>query len=124
MTRNIKASHYRENLFPHSALSKMIGKPTYTDILNLHREVSANLASVPSTLGGGQFGHMGLALKDATYKRMYSVQVSYIRPTDPGRFIPGNRTGVDLSAAKQEHEDLVADFMEINVLERTIISQL
>ena len=124
MSRTIKESHYRENLFPHAELSKVVGKPTYTDILNLRREISANLASVPSTLGGGQYGHMGLALKDETYKRMYSVNDSYIRPADPGKFSPGNLTGAELANAKQDHEDLVHDFLEVNVLERTIINQL
>ena len=124
MSRTIKASHYRENLFPHAELSKVVGKPTYTDILNLRREISANLASVPSTLGGGQYGHMGLALKDETYKRMCSVSDSYIRPADPGKFRPGDLTGAELTHAKQEHEELVHDFLEVNVLERTIINQL
>ena len=124
MPRTIKASHYRENLFPHAELSKVVGKPTYTDILNLRREISANLASVPSTLGGGQFGHMGLALSDDTYKRLCSSTESYIRPTDPGRFSPNNLTGAELTTAKQDHDDLVQDFLEVNVLERTIINQL
>ena len=101
-----------------------MGKPTYTDILNLRREISAKLASVPSTLGGGQYGHMGLALNDDTYKRMCSGTESYIRPTDPGRFSPNNLTGAELTTAKQDHEDLVQDFLEVNVLERTIINQL
>ena len=124
MPRTIKASHYRENLFPHTNLTKVVGKPTYADVLNLRREISANLASVPSTLGGGQYGHMGLALKDETYKRMCSVSVSYIRPTDPGPFSPTNLTGADLATAKQDHENLFHDFLEVNVLERTIINQL
>ena len=124
MTRSINASHYRDNLFPHSELSKIVGKPTYSDILTLRREVSANLASVPSTLGGGQFGHMGLALSDAAYKRLCSATTAYIRPTDPGNFIPGELTGTELVHAKQDHEDLVSDFLEVNVLERTVINQL
>ena len=124
MTRSIKASHYRENLFPHSELSKIVGKPTYSDILTLRREVSANLASVPSTLGGGQFGHIGLALSDSAYKRLCSATVAYVRPTDPGKFIPGEFTGTELVHAKQDHEDLIYDFLEVNVLERTIINQL
>ena len=124
MPRTIKASHYRENLFPHANLTKVVGKPTYADILNLRREISANLASVPSTLGGGQFGHMGLALTDETYKRMCSVTDSYIRPTDPGKFSPGDLTEVALTTAKQEHEELVHEFLEVSVLERTIITQL
>ena len=124
MTRSIKASHYRENLFPHSELSKIVGKPTYSDILTLRREVSANLASVPSTLGGGHFGHMGLALTNSAYKRLCSANVAYVRPTDPGKFIPGVLTGTDLVNAKQDHEDMVSDFLEVNVLERTVINQL
>ena len=124
MTRSIKASHYRENLFPHSELSKIVGKPTYSDILTLRREVSANLASVPSTLGGGQFGHMGLALSHSAYKRLCSPTDSYVRPTDHGKFIPGKLTGAALVHAKQGHDELIADLMEVNVLERTVINQL
>ena len=120
MTCSIKASHSKEKLFPHSELKKIVSKPTYSDILNLRREVSENLASVPSTLGGGQFTHMGLA----TYKRMCSVQDSYIRPTDRGKFLPGENIGTEHSEAKQPHDDLVAHFMEVNVLERTIIKHL
>ena len=67
---------------------------------------------------------MGLALKDETYKRMCSVSVSYIRPTDPGHFSPVNLTDAALTTAKQNHENLVHDFLEVNVLERTIINQI
>jgi hypothetical protein len=51
MTRTIKASHYKENLFPHSELTKIVGKPTFPDILNLRREVNANLAFYNLNLG-------------------------------------------------------------------------
>ena len=123
MTRSIKASHYKENLFPHSELTKIAGKPTYPGILNLRREVNANLASVPSTLGGGQFGHMALGLKADTYTRLTSA-VAYARPEDVGTFTPGAATGEALANAKQTHADAAADFLEVNVLERTIINQL
>ena len=67
---------------------------------------------------------MGLTLSDSTYKRLCSATVAYVRPTDPGKFIPGELTGTDLVQAKQDHEDLVTDFLEVNVLERTVINQI
>ena len=67
---------------------------------------------------------MGLALSDSAYKRLCSATVAYVRPTDPGKFIPGELAGTDLVHARQDHEDLVSDFLEVNVLERTVINQL
>ena len=50
---------------------------------------------------------MGLALSDSAYKRLCSATNSYVRATDPGKFIPGKLT-----------------VAEVNVLERTIINQI
>ena len=123
MSHTIKASHYRENLFPHSDLTKVSGPPTYADILLLKRQVSANLAVIPSSLGGGKFGHMGLALTAAAYKRSCS-DTPYVRPEDPGVFETNNLTGTDLTTAKEEHDTKTRAFVEANVLERTIITEL
>ena len=123
MTRIIKASHFRENFFPHAELTKIVGKPSYADILTLHNEVKANLASVSSPLGGGSYGHMALAMNSATYVRL-TGNTAFIRPTDPGAFDAGNATGADLQIAKQVHDDATNDFLEVNVLERCIINQL
>ena len=123
MTRIIKASHFRDNFFPHAELTKIVGKPSYADILMLHNEVKANLASVSSPLGGGSYGHMALAMTPATYVRL-TGNSAFIRPADPGPFVAGNATGADLQLAKQVHDDATNDFLEINVLERCIINQL
>ena len=123
MTRIIKASHFRDNFFPHAELTKIVGKPTYADILKLHNEVKANLASVSSPLGGGSYGHMALAMTSATYVRL-TGNTAFIRPTDPGPFNAGNATGADLQLAKQVHDDAASDFLEVNVLERCIINQI
>ena len=123
MTRTLKASHFKENLFSYSELTKVVGKPTYSDILNLQKEVNANLASVQSTLGGGQYGHMALGLTEAAYNRLPNA-AAYNRPTIPDAFQPGAREGAALANARQLHNDAQDDFLEVNLLERTIINQL
>ena len=123
MTRIIKASHFRDNFFPHSDLTKIAGKPTYAGILTLQNEVKANLASVSSPLGGGAYGHMALAMQSATYVRLTGI-TPFIRPTDPGSFHPGDATGADLQIAKQVHDEEATYFLEVNVLERCIINQI
>ena len=55
-----KPINYREVYFTHAALRQIHGNPTYNDIQHLYKQVKANAASVPSTLGGGQHGHLGL----------------------------------------------------------------
>ena len=66
---------------------------------------------------------MALGLKAETYTRLTSAE-AYVRPEDVGTFTPGDATGEALANAKQTHEDAAADFLEVNVLERTIINQL
>ena len=46
--------------FQHPSLTKISGDPTYKSLANLEKEIEANGKSVPSTLGGGSQGHLGL----------------------------------------------------------------
>jgi hypothetical protein len=43
------------------------GKPTYETLQTLVTELKANAGSVPSTLGGGQNGHLGIILSPPRY---------------------------------------------------------
>jgi hypothetical protein len=122
--RNIKASHFKENNFPFPELTKVSGTPNYTDILTLRRQVNANLASVPSHLGGGNFGHLALGHTTTSYLRVTNSTTPFVRPTDPGAFLAGNSTGPDLAIAKQVHDEEKEEFLVVNVLEQAILNQL
>jgi hypothetical protein len=57
-----------DTYFQHKVLTKVhAGLPTYESLQTLHTELKANAGSVPSTLGGGQNGHLGLLLSAVRY---------------------------------------------------------
>lgn len=62
-TYSIKNIHSH---FEYKELTKIDGEPTLDSILLLHRQINQNAQSVPTTLGGGQLGYLGLVI--ATYK--------------------------------------------------------
>ena len=54
---------------PHEELTKLEPNvpPTAVTIRLLHRQIYANARSVPTTLGGGNLGHLGLVFTPAAY---------------------------------------------------------
>eukprot|EP00957_Ditylum_brightwellii_P107805 8224091-Ditylum_brightwellii.AAC.1 len=46
---------------------KIVGKPTYTAIRAVHHLLMENTVSVPTVLGGGQHGHLGLVTNPVCY---------------------------------------------------------
>ena len=55
-------SNYRERYFEDKTLTKVTGLPTIDTILEVFRQLKQNAQSVPTTLGGGQFGYLFLVL--------------------------------------------------------------
>ena len=53
--------------FEHQTILPYTGEPDYDAIKSVHDKLNANVASIPSTLGGGQNGLLGLIMSDATY---------------------------------------------------------
>ena len=51
---------YKNNLFDHPELSRIIGEPTTASLITLLAEVRDNAGSVQTELGGGSHGHLGL----------------------------------------------------------------
>ena len=55
-------------LFLHLILNRNTGQSTFKQIQALHKQLKANVASVPSTLGGGRANnHLGLILLPQAY---------------------------------------------------------
>jgi hypothetical protein len=52
----------KDTYFQHKVLTRVHGKPIYETLQTLATEIKANAASVPSTLGGGQYCQLGLIL--------------------------------------------------------------
>ena len=76
---------YKNNIFDHPDLTRIIGEPTTASLITLHQEVKANAQSVSTSLGGGANGHLGLVCSPETYQELVPGDTPYIRPTNPGR---------------------------------------
>eukprot|EP00957_Ditylum_brightwellii_P200423 15279332-Ditylum_brightwellii.AAC.1 len=63
-------------------LPKLVGKPNYEKLYELHKMLMANAASVSTRLGGGHHGHLALVISDATYRQ--TAGVGFPPPVNPG----------------------------------------
>ena len=66
MTTTVPSVEDVTNAFP-TAVTKIAGEPNYESLKNLKDELKANAASIPTTLGGGTHGYLGLILSPAAY---------------------------------------------------------
>ena len=70
------------NNFPNPIVNSINGKPTFTTLYKLQSQIKANASSVPSTLGGGRHGHLGLVLTPVKYNTISLIP--FVKPRDPG----------------------------------------
>ena len=80
--------------------TKIEGQPTDEDVNLLVKELSAAAASIPTTNGGGQHGHVGLIIDDAEYTTFSHNAEHFIDPVNPGPY----PTVVDNDAVVRERQ--------------------
>jgi hypothetical protein len=101
-----KIPSVNDTYFQHKVLTKVHGTPTYETLMTLSTELKANASSVPSTLGGGLYGHLGLILSAERYATLAN-SVPWINPGNPGPFAPpAGATAAQLEAAKDVWREL------------------
>jgi hypothetical protein len=117
---NVKDTHFR-----HTVLTKVTGPPSYETIKNLHDEVKANAASVPSTLGGGLYGHLGMLLSATKFNALPHV-TPWVTPVHPGPFAPpaGAPTGAQIEVAKDVWRERQYNFEVYQATEKALIAQI
>ena len=76
---------YKTTNFEYPVLTKISGQPNYELLKTIKNELKANAASVPSNLGGGSNGHLGLVLTPAEYLTVSAT--AYNRPIHPGTLV-------------------------------------
>ena len=115
----------KDTYFQHKVLTKIHGKPTYESLQYLLTELKANASSVPSTLGGGQHGHLGLLLSNARYAAVAPFQPAWVTPGNPGPFVPpGAGTAAQIEAAKDVWKELKQTFDLCQATEKALIAQI
>ena len=113
-----------DTYFQHKVLTRVHGQPTYETLQTLATEIKANASSVPSTLGGGQYGHLGLILSADRYATLAHT-VPWVSPPNPGPFDPpANGTGPQIEAAKDVWRELKLSFDLCQATEKALIAQI
>ncbi len=93
-------------------LTKIHGQPTSHDLTILEKELIAILAGIPTALGGGNFGHVGVIMEATAYSTM-TADIAFANPAYPGVYPAGlaaNAAATVLARAEAEHKELINQF--------------
>ena len=113
---------YRES-FEIPVLTKIQGEPTADSLILLKRELKANASSVYSNLGEGTHGHLFLVISSTQFNLLSNA--AFIRPIHPGPLtIPNGNTGVMGVVIKDQYNEQLRLFREVNGVEKALISQI
>ena len=93
-------------------VTKIHGQPTSHDLTILEKELIAILASIPTALGGGNFGHVGVIMEATAYSTM-TTGIAFTNPINPGVYPAGlaaNAAATIRARAEAEHKELINQF--------------
>ena len=101
--------YYRSIFFANPSLTPIQGEPDADTLITLKNQLKANASSVPSNLGGGNHGHLGLVLSPATYALL--ANTPFATPAHPGALvIPPGTTAAMSTVLREQHTELMRDF--------------
>ena len=123
MTTAVPSVEYVTNAFP-TAVTKITGKPNYESLKNLKDELKANAASLPTTLGGGTHGYLGLILSPAAYATIAATQ--FIEPIYPGQHpnVPAGTSAANTSTIVRRHTEDLRQWREFKNVNTALKNQL
>ncbi|KAL7486803.1 hypothetical protein ACHAW6_012408, partial [Cyclotella cf. meneghiniana] len=93
---------------------KLKGQPNDESLNLLVRELPNSVASIPTTLGGGNHGHVGMIVEKTKYMAFWNNGAKFEPPTNPSAY----PTTVDKNNAAM-HEKQVAEHKELKEVFRT-----
>ena len=109
--------------FEYPTVTKIHGQPTYESLQQLYNELKSNAGSIPSSLGGGADGHLGLILDPRQYAHI--SQYPYIRPLFPGPlYVPPNIVPEMVMMMHNQHKEHVRVFREVQGVENALRQQI
>ena len=115
------------NAFP-TPITTITGEPNYESLKTLKDQLKTNAASIPTALGGGNHGYLGLILSPAAYATIAATQ--FVEPIYPGQHpnVPAGTSAANTSTIVRRHtEDLRQwrEFKNVNtVLKNKLLSAL
>ena len=93
-------------------VTKIHGQPTSHDLTNLEKEIISILANIPTMLGGGNYGHVGVIMDPTDYTTM-TGGTAFVNPVNPGIYPAGlavNAAAGTRARAEAEHKELINQF--------------
>ena len=109
--------------FEFPTLPKIHDEPDYDQLKDLKDKLKSNATKIPSELGGGAFGHLGLVLTPAEYANISAVP--YVRPLHPGVLvIPPAATERTEKRRREQHKKDLALYHETINLEKALKKQI
>jgi hypothetical protein len=115
--------------FPHPVLPTFQGEPNYQTIHAIRKSHQANLRAIDTHLGGGNLGHLGLIVSDASYDMIAPATDAgptlWISPTAPWR-APANTDGTaaQISAARHVWEEDVQSYRTYTSMQQALKKQI
>ena len=115
---------YRSIYFAFPNLDPINGEPDADILIKLKNQLKANASSVPSNLGGGNHGHLGLVLTPQTYAMVSNLP--FVQPAHPGLLVipPGTATGPMATVLREQHVENVRLFREVTGIEKALKQQI
>ena len=114
---------YRSIYFAFPNLTAINGEPDADILIKLKNQLKANASSVPSNLGGGNHGHLGLILSPQTYAMVSNLP--FVQPAHPGPLaIPVGTTAAMASVLREQHQENVRLFREVTGVEKALKQQI
>jgi hypothetical protein len=93
-------------------VTKIHGQPTSHDLTNIEKEIISILANIPTTLGGGNYGHVGVIMDPTDYTPM-TGGTAFVNPVNPGIYpadLALNAVAGIRARAEAEHKELINQF--------------
>ena len=122
MMANPNIDHTSSN-FEYPKLTKIQGNPTYEPLQRIKNKLKANSASVPSDLGRGAHGHLGLML---TVPESENVsRIGYIQPLHSGALvIETSTTNYEATRRTDEYKELIRLNYKANNVDSSLLNHL
>jgi hypothetical protein len=106
--------------FPFPTVTPIVGEPNYETIADLHQQLNANAASVPSHLGNGVLGLLYLTVSPAVYANLSAV--AFIPPVNPGPtpIIPARSTVPTTETIRARFVENTAIFKQYSTTDKAL----
>ena len=116
-------TNYRHDFFQYENLDVIRGEPYFETLITLKNQIKANAQSVPSTLGGGAHGLLGLVLTPIEYALVSNTPFAAEPHPGPLHFPPGT-TAIQSKMIQNVHEIRLKNYSMCMGIEKALIQQL